>query len=120
MFFAISAVMTLASIVLALTSGAVRKARYELLVDLAVVLLVEILPGEIADRGREGDVFGLALRIGQIFGADGQVFGVVVAPVEAGCVVEPFVFAAAPQLGVGGAELVHGDLVGLAVAHQPL
>ena len=49
-----------------------------------------------------------------------EILGVVVAPVEAGRVAEPLVLRTAPQLGVIGAELVHGDLVGLGVADQPL
>src|ERR1019366_892532 len=56
----------------------------------------------------------------KIFGSDGKILGVVIAPVEAWGIAEPLVLAAAPQLSVRGAELVHGDLIGLGVAHEPL
>ena len=106
---------------LPLTSGAVRKGEIgELLVDLSAVLTVKILPCEIAPFGDIGHVLGTVLWIGKIFGADGKILGVVIAPVEAGGIAEPLVLATAPQLSVGGAELVHGDLIGLSVAHEPL
>src|ERR1019366_138697 len=92
----------------------------ELLVDLSAVLTVKVLPSEIARLGNIGHVLGTALRVGEILGADGKILGVVIAPVEAGGVAEPLVPSTAPQLRVRGAEFVHGDLIGLSVAHQPL
>src|ERR1019366_489160 len=92
----------------------------ELLVDLSAVLTVKVLPYEIARLRDIGHILGMALWVGKIFGADGKILGVIIAPVEAGDIAEPLVFAAAPQLSVGGAELVHGDLIGLSVAHEPL
>src|ERR1019366_9877435 len=56
----------------------------------------------------------------KIFGSDGKILGVIIAPVESWGIDEPLVLAAAPQLSVRGAELVHGDLIGLGVAHEPL
>ena len=82
-----------------------------MLVDLAAILAVHLLPGQIAGLRDIGDVLGRALRIGQVLGADGEVLGIVVAPVEAGSVAEPFVLRAAPQPGMVGAKLVHGDLI---------
>src|ERR1035441_4718313 len=92
----------------------------ELLVDLSAVLTVEVLPYEIARLRDIGHILGMALWVGKIFGADGKIFGVIIAPVEAWRIAEPLVLSAAPQLSVRGAELVHGDLIGLSVAHEPL
>ena len=68
----------------------------ELLIDLPTVLTVKILPGEVALRRDIGNVFGAALRVGEILGADGKILGVVIAPVEAGGVAEPLVLSTAP------------------------
>ena len=118
---AMSAVAILASMVLALTSGAVRKARNANCSSIwPLVLAVEILPGQVAQhRARTGRTRARRADRAGIRG-DGEVLGVVVAPIETGGAAEPFVLRAAPQPGVAGAQLVHGDLVVLGVADQPL
>ncbi len=110
----------MASMVLALTSGAVRKARNANCSSIwPLMRLVEILPGQIANAGNVGNVVRSAFRIGVVFEANVEVLGVVVAPIEAGCSAEPFVLRTAPQFGLIGAQFVHGDLVVLGVADQP-
>ena len=117
---AMSAVTTLASIAVALTSGAVSKRHEsELLVDLALVLAIQRLPLQIAVGGDVGDVGGRAVGIGILFQANAQILGVVVAPIEAFGAAEPIVLGAAVETRFVRAQFEQRDLVGLGVAEQP-
>lgn len=98
---------------------AVEGFKRELFVDLALVLAVETLPCLIAHRRHIRSVFGSAVRIRQIFQVHVEVFGVVVAPIEAGGAAEPFVLRTSPEPAVTGAQLVHGDFVVPRIADEP-
>ena len=91
----------------------------EVRVDLAFVLVVELQPIASRSDGRNTMFVGRSSSDRLGFQANVQVLGVVAAPVEPFRAAEPFVLAAPPQLALVGAELEHGDLVGLGVAEQP-
>ncbi len=89
---AMSAVTTFASIVETATSGARAKGKEpELLVDLAAVLVIELLPGHVSSAGHVGDEIRIAPGIGVCFEAHVEVLGVVVTPIETRSVAEPLV-----------------------------
>ena len=89
-------------------------------VDLAPVLAIELEPGQIPVRGAPTGIAGFAVERCIGVEAHGQVFAVVAAPVKAlDSGNEPLLLSAPAKAAGVGAQLEHGNLVGLGVAHQP-
>src|SRR5262249_55451332 len=91
----------------------------ELDADLSLVLVIELLPGAVAIGRVEDDIRRPALDARHRFQPNVEILRVVASPVKTRRAADPFVLAAAPELGLVRAELEARDLVGVDVAQQP-